>query len=376
MEYYRFDFERLKKISNDIFKGFGFSEKEAEIITDVLTTADLYGIESHGVQRLARYYNSIKNDSIKIHERPEVIFETPVSAKVDGHDGMGQLIAVECMNLAINKAEQTGVGMVTVRNSNHFGIAGYYSKIATDRGFIGIAMTNSESLMVHTNAKKAYLGSNPIAVSAPAQPIPFWFDAATVVVPRGKLEVYNKLSKPLHDGWAVDENGVSCSDAAHVLEKIASKSNGGILPLGGAEEATGSHKGYGFGMICEIFTSILSGGATSNHHVRMAGKGAGTSHFFMAIDPAIFGDPSAVQQRLSVLLQELREAPIADGKLRIFTHGEKEHIAARKHLSEGIDVNINTLAEIKSIFDYLNIDSVPYIGDLDFSGTKKSSYDA
>lgn len=375
MDYYRFKYEQLKKISDDIFKGFGFSQEEAEIITDVLITADLFGIESHGIQRLARYYNGIKSNSIHIHEKPEVVFETPVSATVDGHEGMGQLIAVECTKLAIEKAKKSGVGMVTVRNSNHFGIAGYYSKMATDRGLIGISMTNSESLMVPTNAKKAVLGSNPIAVSAPAHPIPFWFDAATVVVPRGKLEVYNKLSKPLHDGWAVDENGISCSDAAHVLEGISENTNGGILPLGGADEATGSHKGYGFGMICEIFTSILSGGPTSNHHAKTAGKGAGTSHFFMAIDPAIFGDPSAVQQRLSVLLEELRGAPVADGKLRIFTHGEKEQMAARKHLTEGIDVNINTLAEIKTIFDYLKIDSVPYIGDLDFTGTKKSIYE-
>ena len=374
MESIHFSYEQLKKISHDIFVGFGFSESEAGIITDVLLTADLYGIETHGVQRFARYFSSIKNDSIKLHARPEVVFDTPVSAVVDGHDGMGQLIAHECMELAIAKAKKSGIGMITVRNSNHFGIAGYYSKMATDRGFIGVAMSNSEALMVHTNSKKAMLGSNPIAVSVPAEPVPFWFDAATVVVPLGRLEVYNKKSQPLKEGWAVDETGSVCTDAAHVLGNLKAKNGGGILPLGGLGEETGGHKGYGYAMICEIFTSILSGAVTSNHHTRRPGHGAGTAHYFMAIDPALFGDAAAIKKRLSAFLDELRNAPLAEGKTQIFTHGEKEHIAAQKHMVEGLDVNINTVGEFKTIFDYLKIDSVPYLGNIDLSGTKESFY--
>ena len=157
---------------------------------------------------------------------------------------------------------------------------------------IGLAATNSESIMVHTGSKQALLGSNPIAFAVPAEPYPFWFDAATTVVPKGKLEVYHKAGKPLHDGWGVDENGAVCSDAERVLGCIDGKKGvGGILPVGGADEASGSHKGYGFSMICEILCAITSGGATSNHHQRKAGEGAGTCHSFMVMDPAMFGNP-------------------------------------------------------------------------------------
>ncbi len=365
---------QLERFCRDAFEKFGFTREEAAQITDVLLLADLYGVSSHGMQRLVRYHRSIEKDCIKVNAKPEIVFETPVSAVIDGHAGMGQLVSVFAMNQAIEKAKKVGMAFVTVRNSNHFGIAGYYSKMACDAGLIGISATNSQSIMVHTGSREAILGSNPIAFAMPADPIPFWFDAATTVVPKGKLEVYNKADKPLKTGWAADETGAECTDAEHALKCIDRIGLGGILPVGGAEEASGSHKGYGFSMICELICSIMSQGATSNHHVRKQGEGAGTCHAFIVIDPAVFGDAQAPRENLSTFLQELRDAKRADENVPIYTHGEKEAIAYEEHMKNGIEVDISTVSEMIDICDYLGMDSVEYLGDVDTSAAKASFY--
>lgn len=368
--------ELLERFCCDAFVKFGFTEDESKKITDVLLLADLYGIKSHGTQRLVRYHKAIENGSIKVDAKPEVVFETPVSAVIDGHSGMGILIAANAMKLAIEKAEKSGMAFVSVRNSNHYGIAGYYTKMACDAGMIGISTTNTESIAVHTNSKQALLGTNPIAFAMPAEPYPFWFDAATTVVPRGKLEVYHKEGKDLEYGWAVGGDGSVSTDTDHVLYCINNKiGTGGILPVGGSTESTGSHKGYGFSMICEILSAITSFGATSNHHIRKKGQGAGTCHSFIVIDPKIFGDAEEMKKNLSVFLQELRDAKRADENVPIYTHGEKECLSYEKLMKNGIDVNINTVGEMKNICEYLGMDSVEYLGEVDLSNTKESIYD-
>ncbi len=372
--YVTYSYEQLKKFCTDAFIKFGFSQSESDIIVDVLLTSDLYGIESHGMQRLVRYHKGIEKGLIKPKAEPEVVFETPVSAVIEGHDGMGQLLGYKAMNMAIEKAKTVGMAAVTVRNSNHYGIAGYYAKMACKEGLIGISMTNSEAIMVPTFGKKAMLGSNPIAIAMPAKPYDFFFDSSTTVVTRGKLEIYNKLGKPLPDGWALDKDGNATSDASDVLKNIVAKAGGGIMPLGGNTEQSGGHKGYGYGMVCEIFTSVLSMGLTSNH-THIGGKG-GTCHGFIAIDPAIFGDKDAICEHLSTLLCELRESPKANGQERIYTHGEKEVLACEDRMKNGIAVNVNTLAEMVDLCKYLDMDVKSYLGDEAADLTlQKSSYD-
>lgn len=369
-----YSYETLKRFCTDAFGKFGFNEKECEIIVDVLLTSDLYGIESHGMQRLVRYHKGIEKGLIKVDAKPEIVFETPVSAVIEGHDGMGQLLGHRAMEIAIEKAKTTGMAVVTVRNSNHYGIAGYYAKMACREGLIGMSMTNSEAIMVPTFSRQAMLGSNPIAIAMPAEPYDFFFDASTTVVTRGKLEIYNKLQKPLPEGWALDKNGKGTSDASDVLKNIVAKAGGGIMPLGGEFEQSGGHKGYGYGMFCEIFTSILSMGLTSNH-THMNGKG-GTCHGFIAINPAIFGDADAIRAHLSTFLQELRDAPKAEGAARIYTHGEKEVLACEDRLKNGIDVNINTVAEMVDLANYLKMDVKEYLGEeAEKLVLRQSSYD-
>ena len=369
--YIRYTYPQLKMFCEDCFKKFGFTESEAEIITDVLLLSDLYGIESHGMQRLARYHKGIEKGLIKINAKPEIVFETPVSAVIEGNDGMGQLIAHSAMNTCIEKAKMSGMAVVTVRNSNHFGIAGYYAKMACDAGLIGMAFTNSEAIMVPTFGRLAMLGSNPIAVAMPAEPYNFFFDASTTVVTRGKLEIYNKLGKPLPEGWALNAQGKGSTDAKDVLANIVAKKGGGIMPLGGETEQSGSHKGYGYGMLCEIFCSIFSMGITSNH-THIGGKG-GTCHGFIAIDPKVFGDAEAIKEHLSTFLRELRESPKSEGHDRIYTHGEKEIFAVKDRMENGIDVNINTVAEMFEMCGYVGLDPVQYLGNVNFDEVNATS---
>ncbi len=358
--YFTYTYEQLKRFCEDAFGRFGFREEDASVITDVLLLSDLYGIESHGTSRLVKYHKDICNGLIKVDAQPETVFETPVSAVIDAHDGMGHVVAYNATKLAIEKAKKSGMAFVTVRNSTHYGIAGYYAKMAADAGLIGISTTNTNAIMVPTFGRQAMLGSNPLAISCPADPYPFLFDASTTVITRGKVEVYNKQEKPLHDGWAINASGEPCTDAAEVFGCILKRQGGGILPLGGEIEQSGSHKGYGYGMLCEIFTSILSMGLTSNH-THIGGKG-GTCHGFIAINPAVFGDAVAIKEHLSTLLKELRESPKAEGQERIYTHGEKEILAIAERMEKGISVNEKTVAEMRDLALHLGMDVVSYLG--------------
>ena len=364
--------EKLNAFCQDAFEGFGFSPEEASIIKDVLMMSDMYGIQSHGMQRVVRYHKGIEKGLIDIKAKPEVVFETPVSAVIEGHDAMGQLVGHFAMELAIKKAKESGIGIVSARNSNHYGIAGYYADLALKEGLIGFSCTNSEAIMVPTFARKAMLGSNPIAFTMPAEPYNFFFDASTTVVTRGKLEMYNKLGKELPNGWALNKDGKASQDAGEVLGNISDHVGGGIMPLGGNTEQLGSHKGYGYGMLCEIFASIFSQGGTSNKC--MTGGRSNICHGLMAINPAIFGNPEDVKKHFSTFLQELREAPKAEGADRIYTHGEKEAEAIEVCRKEGVPVIDKTVAELFDVCHLLKLDPKKYFGDYEPPKAVASNY--
>ena len=364
--------EKLNAFCQDAFEGFGFSPEEASIIKDVLMMSDMYGIQSHGMQRVVRYHKGIEKGLIDIKAKPEVVFETPVSAVIEGHDAMGQLVGHFAMELAIKKAKESGIGIVSARNSNHYGIAGYYADLALKEGLIGFSCTNSEAIMVPTFARKAMLGSNPIAFTMPAEPYNFFLDASTTVVTRGKLEMYNKLGKELPNGWALNKDGKASQDAGEVLGNISDHVGGGIMPLGGNTEQLGSHKGYGYGMLCEIFASIFSQGGTSNKC--MTGGRSNICHGFMAINPAIFGNPEDVKKHFSTFLQELREAPKAEGAERIYTHGEKEAEAIEVCRKEGVPVIDKTVAELFDVCNLLKLDPKKYFGDYEPPKAVASNY--
>ena len=364
MAYATWKIDTLERFCADVFAAFGFTAEESANISDVLLTADLYGIESHGMQRMVRYHKGIEKGQIHVDEKPEIVFETPISAVIDGHSAMGQLTSIFAMNKAIEKAKATGVGVVSVRESNHYGIAGYYAQMASKQGLIGFSCTTSEAIMVPTFGRKAMIGSNPIAVAVPADPYPFLFDSSTTVVTRGKLEMYNKMGKPLPQGWALDETGAPSDEAPRVLSNIVSKNGGGIMPLGGSSEVLGSHKGYGWGMVAELFSSILSLGVTSNECCTFTDK-TGICHGFAALDPAAFGDPDEIKKHFSEYLEALRESPRAEGAERIYTHGEKEVLAQADRRENGVPVNDGTMIELADLCNYLNLDFAEYFPGYD-----------
>lgn len=346
----------LRAFMERAYEKEGFEAEEARQIADVLMQADLFGIESHGAQRMMYYHQNIKSGSVDVRARAEVLRETPVSALMDGHFAMGHLTAAKAMRMAIEKAKTAGIGMVVVRNSSHYGIAGYYPLMAEREGLAAFSMTNTGPIMVPTFGREMMLGTNPMAFCMPADPYPFWFDASTTVVTLGKVEVYNKRGKPMPEGWTIDGAGQPCSDAHRMNESILSGGLGGILPLGGEGERTSGHKGYGLAIMVEALTGVLAQGMLSPE---MCGAhGDHTSHFFMAFDPAMFGDPAAIRARMSGYLQALRESEKAPGYSRIYTPGEKAHEAQRDRLQNGVPVEENTLAELRQIARELGIEGV------------------
>ena len=353
MSYTHIPVDIVRRYCEDVYIKHGFTEEESRLIVDVILTSDLYGIESHGVQRMIRYHDSLVNGLVDSISKPKIVFETPVSAVLDGDRSMGQVTAHTAMRMAIKKAKQHFFGAVTVRNCNHYGIAGYYARMAADEDLLGFSSTNTEAIAIPTFGKQPMLGTSPLALCMPADPYFFWFDAATTVVPRGKIEIYNKRGLPLHDGWASDENGNSCTDAQRVLDNIKQKNYGGIFPIGGSSMETASHKGYGFGIIAELFTSIFAGGHTGPH-VQNGGMGD-TSFCFMALDYGIFGEKKDIRAQMSMLLRELRESPKADGRDRICTHGEKELESMAEKVQNGIPVNEKTYDELKRIGEYVGL---------------------
>lgn len=348
MQYHHVELEALRSFCGKVFQGYGFSAEDAAQITEILLEADLCGVESHGIQRLVRYHHEITQGMVKLDAVPEIVKETPLSAVIEGNDAMGQLLGVRAMKLAIEKAEKNGFGIVSVRNSNHYGVAGYYARMAADRGLIGMSMTNSEAIMVPTFGAEAMIGTNPIAFAMPAEPVRFSFDGATTVVPRGKLEVYVKRGSGLPFGWALDETGKDSTDPQRVLGNIISKTGGGILPLGGSGELTAGYKGYGFGLLCEIATAIFSGGTTSNYIYKTPGR-SNICHCFIALDYGMFGEKKQIEDALSRYLQEIRDSEKAEGHDRIYIHGEKAEESRARVIREGVPLNEKTYAEMKEI---------------------------
>ena len=353
-KYLHYTYDQLNTFCMDAFQKFGFSESEARIISDVLLLSDLYGIESHGMQRLVRYHKGIEKGMIDVHAKPEIVHETPVSAVIDAHDAMGQLVSHQAMELAIEKAKKTGMAIVSVRNSNHFGIAGYYSMMAAKQGLMGVSMTNAEALVVPTYAREPMFGTNPIAVTIPADPHPFHMDFATSVMTCGKMEVYAKIGHELQPGMLVDETGTTCLDPNVFLRIRDNKSNpaytektrGGIMPMGGEGMLFGGHKGYGLALLVDIMCAVMSHGAVSKG-VRVTKDKEKCCHFFAAIDYSLFGDKEETNRRLSEYLQSMRDAEPAEGQSRVYVHGDKEADAEKDVLAHGVGINPATYAEIE-----------------------------
>jgi len=344
-----------------VFQKLGIPEEDARITADVLVAADLRGVDSHGVARLRRYVNGLRDGMMLANPKIEVMTETPVTAMIDAGGGLGQPVSYRAMEQAIQKAREYGAGFVTVRNSNHYGIAGYYAMMALEHDCIGISMTNAAVLVVPTFGRDSMLGTNPIAVAAPAgEERPFVLDMATSTVPRGKLEVYNRLEKPIPSGWATDETGTPTDDAGRVLENFTQRAGGGLLPLGGAGELLRGYKGYGLSLWVDIFCAVLSGAAYADTVYPKAPDGkplpSQIGHFFGAWRVDAFRPVDEFEVAMDDLQQRLKNTPKAEDETRIYIHGEKEYEEAERRSREGIPLNPKVAADLQSLGEELGVE--------------------
>ena len=357
----RVDAAKLRAFCVRVFQQLDVPIEDAEIVADNLVTADLRGISSHGVARLRRYVKGLQNGVMLARPEVKVLHQTPATALVDGGDGLGQPVSRRSMRMAIAKAQQVGAGFVTVRNSNHYGIAGYYAMMALEHDMIGFSMTNSAVLVVPTFGRNAMLGTNPISVAAPAgQERPFVLDMATSTVPRGKLEVYNRMEKPLPLGWATDETGEPTTDAASVLDNFLKLAGGGLLPLGGAGELFSGYKGYGMALMVDILAGVLPGAGYANNiylkDEQNKPKPANVGHFFGALRVDAFRPAAEFKANMDDIIVRLKNTPKALNQERIYIHGEKEFELAEERQRNGVLLHPKVEADLKAMASEFDVE--------------------
>jgi len=343
----------------DVFQALGVPEDEARICAEVLITSDLRGIESHGVGRLKYYHDRIEAGVQFTRTEMEIVKETETTALVDGHHGMGHVIAHRSMRMAMDKARQYGLGAVTVRDGTHFGIAGYYPLMAAKEGMMGFTVTNARPAIAPTFSTEPMLGTNPIAFAAPSdEPYPFCFDGATSITQRGKIEVLARAEKPAPEGWVIDAEGNPLTDPDQALEDFG-KAEAALLPLGGAGELLAGYKGYDLAAMVEILSASLCGGVFMKDLLGFAEDGSRRpymlGHFFLAIDIEHF-IPLEVSRRITgQIMRTLQNARKAPGETRIYVAGEKEYEKEKLIREQGVPVNSNLRRELQTMRDELRI---------------------
>lgn len=337
------DFEYLENFMIDVFKAVGVPEEDAKTCAEVLITSDKRGIDSHGIGRLKPiYYDRIKDGILNVNTKIDIIRETPTTAVLDGNNGLGHVIGKKAMDMAIEKARVYGMGMVAVRNSSHYGIAGYYATMATEQGMIGITGTNARPSIAPTFGVENMLGTNPLTFGIPTdEQFPFVLDCATSTSQRGKIEVYDRENKELPDGWVIDEEGNSRVDTHQILKDLT-VGKAALTPLGGIGEETGGYKGYGYATVVEILSAALQGGAFLK---ALNGFEDGKKvpyrlgHFFIAINVEAFTELDKFKSTTGEILRALRDSKKAPGMNRIYTAGEKEYEAWLYRKDKGVPVN-------------------------------------
>lgn len=324
-EYIKVKLGTLRDFTVNVFIKLGVPLEDARLSAEILIMSDQRGIGSHGLQRLYRYVNGLKAGVIKPVTKVKILKETPNTLLISGGDGLGQVAGYQAMKMVINKAIKNNVAFAAVRDSNHYGIAGYYAMMALEHDLIGISLTNTAMLVVPTHGKNALMGTNPIAIAIPAgKERPFVLDMATSTVPRGKLEVCQREGKTMPDTWATDEFGRATQDPSRVLTNLLEKKGGGLLPLGGAEEVDGGHKGYGLALLVDILCGVLAGSAFGPQVYARKDAPAKVSHFFGAIKIDAFIAPAQFKGLMDEYMGILKNSEKAAGQDRIYIHGEKE----------------------------------------------------
>ncbi|MEM2321323.1 MAG: Ldh family oxidoreductase [Candidatus Bathyarchaeia archaeon] len=352
-EFVRVEWKSLKDYVAEVLSSLKVPSEHSNIVADVLVTADLMGIESHGVQRLRRYTVGIQVGSVNPKTEISIVKESASTALIDGGSGLGQVVAYNAMEIAIEKARNVGVSAVAIRNSHHFGIAGYYALQAVGKGMVGIVMTNSEALVSYTYTVGRNIGTNPIAVGFPTKsPPPVLFDAATSVVPIGKIEVYAKEGKKIPLGWALSPEGKLVEDPKEVLARKCS-----LLPLGGLGEEFSGHKGAGLALVVDVLCGVLTG-ANYGFFVKHTTdkEKANVGHFMMAIDVDKISSLDFFLGRIERYKEYIKGLKRISEDAEIWIPGEKAWLTMETRKRIGIPVHKNILREIREEGEKLGVE--------------------
>jgi LDH2 family malate/lactate/ureidoglycolate dehydrogenase len=349
----------LQEFMTTVFTRIGVPPQDAAICSEVLIASDLKGIESHGIGRLKMYYDRIQAGIQNPITKIDVIKDKYATAVWDGNHGMGHVIAKKAMQTSIDKAAQFGLGCVAVRNSTHYGICGFYAEMATKQDMIGITFTNARPSICPTNGVSPLLGTNPICFGAPTDlAYPFLYDAATSISQRGKVEQYAREEKDTPIGWAIDLDGKPYTDTSRLLVDLV-KQKASMLPIGGTEEVTGSHKGYGLGTMVEILCAALQDGSFLNALLGQDEQGKPApyclGHFFLAINIDFFTDIESFKKTTGAICRELQNSQLFPGKTRIYVAGEKEYELEQQVRREGVPIIPNLEKAIQVMQRELNL---------------------
>ena len=333
--------EDIKKRSVAVFEKAGLNTEDAKIITEVLLETEMRGVFTHGFMRLERYVNCIKAGGIKTDGNYKIVTDSPSWASVDGCDNLGIVISYKAMKLAIEKAKATGVGIVNVRGSHHFGAAGYYTSMCADNNMVGMSMSNGDVLIAATGSAERTIGNNPFSYAFPADKYgKVVYDIAMSYTSDRKVVQMDKEGKKLPDGWIIDKNGNPTNDPSE-YEK-----GGTLLPFGG-------YKGYGMAMMVETLAATLSGAAmTKNVHAwnENPEEGGNVGHFFMALDIEKMGDAASYKKRVDDMIDEIKESKKAPGVEKIFYPGEIEMGKLEKCISEGfVEIAEETMESVERV---------------------------
>ncbi len=350
--------DQLRAFTEKVFLKMGCPEADAKLATDVLLKSDLRGIDSHGVARLVGYVRLWEKKRINAKPNVRVVHETATTATVDGDAGLGLVVAPFAMQVAIEKAKVYGSGWVAVKNSNHFGIAGYHSLLATAQDMIGISMTNASPLVAPTYANERLLGTNPMCYAFPAGKYPpVVVDMATSAAANGKLEIAERAHKEIPEGWAQDKDGQPSSDPAQL------KAGGSLLPLG-SDKDHGSHKGYGLGATVDILSAVLSGAnygpwvppfvAFLEPPADPVGEGIG--HFFGALRVDGFRPADDFKAHLDNWIETFRNAKRIDPAQPVIIPGEPETAFEQERLITGIPLIQAVVDDLNNLADKLGVD--------------------
>ena len=326
-----------------VFEKMGVPTEDARLCADVLLESDRRGIESHGCNRFKPIYiDRIKSGILNPVTKIDILKETPTTAVLDANDGMGMVASKKAMDMCIEKAHQYGMGMVAVRNSSHYGIAGYWTGLAAKENMIGISGTNARPSVAPTFGVENMLGTNPLTFSMPTdEPFPFTLDCATSVIQNGKIEYYARINHDTPKGLVISREGEELTDSAEILEKIRSQ-QAALAPLGGFGETTGGYKGYGYSTVVEILSAALQSGlflkALDGKDEEGKIRPYHLGHFFIAIDTEAFMGAEAFKKTCGDILRDLRGSEKAPGQERIYTAGEKEYDVWMYRKDKGVPV--------------------------------------